>query len=111
MPEAADLLDRARRAAAQEYRKYIHEVAEEIVKDGSADVEDAIHQAADSSWYTTYFNASVLCILASDNEDAIFEEDLFQSSEVDGVHKALSLIAYGAIEADLREEIERLRRE
>lgn len=96
----------------QDYWRDIKSHAEsviEAVKESGSDVEDAIHEAADSSWWVIYYHAAHMVWKHSDNQDAISDalgNESFEGAEDLG--DCLVRMAYYALAQDIRDELERM---
>ena len=100
------------------YRRWVNETADELLAEHPAsntpdDLYDAVHDAVDGSWWTSYPLASLLALLVSENDDA-FLEDFGREALIlpdptgePWVSDLYARLAFSALERDLFEELER----
>jgi hypothetical protein len=103
-----------------DYVRWVRDTAEGIRKESpsphSGDRSDAIHEAADGSWWSTYTYASLIVLASTNEDDAYFEDygpgDLGQSSQGEySASRAYQQLAFAAQVRDLTAEVERQDRE
>ncbi len=115
---AEDAYKLARPFIVRDYRRWVKQAAEEILQENpetkeQGELEDAVHEVVDGSYWTTYTYASLLAIIATDNDDAFIEDygaDALVARDRDGdllPPQVYARLAYGALEVDLREELRR----
>lgn len=90
-----------------DYLADVRTMAEEIIRDyredRTRDIGDLTHQSVDGSWWVTYTYAAQVVMLVSDNDGAI--EDYGTDGLVTDGAINWSLLAYCAMEADVRDTI------
>jgi hypothetical protein len=101
-----------------DYVRWIRERAAEIVKEhpDADDQNDAVHDVVDGSWWTTYTHASLMVLASTNNDDAFLED--YGTEALGRIHgsdasaaQLYAQLAYGAMERDLMEELDRLNEE
>jgi hypothetical protein len=75
--------------------------AAESIREFGADPGDALHEAADGSYWVIYYHAAALTLQYSPNDSAIFDECGPQS--FDGYGDAITQMAAWAFAADVNE--------
>jgi hypothetical protein len=83
--------------------------AAESIREHDADPHDAVHEAADGSYWVIYYHAAALTLQYSDNEDALFDE--CGAQEFDSHGDAITRMAAWAYLADVRDWFARHYRE
>lgn len=96
-----------RSAYWRDVRSYAEAVVE-AVRDHGQDVEDAIHEAADGSWWVIYTHAAHMVWQYSDAADAIHELGSDWAAGLDTPESLFPRIAYYAIAQDIRDELDRV---
>lgn len=97
--------------SAFEYRKAVRAIAEEIresIMSGELeadDVNDRLHEEIDGSWWAIYTHAAIAVLTHSSNDGAYIEEYGIEGV-ADGGMLNWSLLAFAAMEADVREELD-----
>lgn len=100
------------------YRSWVNETTDELLAEHPStnapeDLYEAVHDAVDGSWWTSYPLASLMALLVSEHDDAFLEEfgrEALVARDSTGEPWASDLyarLAYAALERDLFEELER----
>ena len=93
------------------YRQYVQGLAEYVLDeyDGTTDIEDRIHGAADGSELVIYYGKAHACLWFSDHSDEI--DEALGWYKADSFPALLCRAAYFALAADVREQVDRLQEE
>jgi len=109
------LVETGLNANRRQYYSSVRGVAHDLVRrvlDGEItdpdELNEAIHESVDGNHWVIYTHASMLCLLASDNDGQYFEEGLGADGVCtdDGINWAA--LAFAAMRQDVVEDLERI---
>lgn len=103
--------DEAMRVLRAEYYQSVRNITEDLaraIKDGEITDQDSmetwIHQTIDGSYWVIYTHANFQVLMCSDNDDAHGEN--YGEPPVDGDSINWAALAFAAMEADVRQQID-----
>jgi hypothetical protein len=91
----------------KEYWDDVCAIAREVVAHSRGEMDDAICESVDGSWWITYTYAACAALMVSDNADAYLDDMETEDAFTDGVIN-WSALAFAAMRRDVTEQVQSL---